>query len=86
MTPVKLSICCFRYAPAELRGDETALDALNARVLTAIQSDGRIYCSNAVLNERFCLRACIVNFRTEAEHMERLIDVAEELGRAQLTR
>ncbi len=86
MTPVKLSICCFRYAPAELRGDETALDALNARVLTAIQSDGRIYCSNAVLNERFCLRACIVNFRTEAGHMERLIEVAEELGRAQLTR
>ena len=45
-----------------------------------IQRDGRVYCSNAVLDGRFVLRACIVNFRTEAEHVERLLDVAAELG------
>jgi aromatic-L-amino-acid decarboxylase len=42
--------------------------------------DGRVYPSNAVLGERFVLRACIVNFRTEAEDMDRLLDVAAELG------
>jgi hypothetical protein len=26
------------------------------------------------------LRACIVNFRTEAEHIDTLLDVAAELG------
>jgi aromatic-L-amino-acid/L-tryptophan decarboxylase len=80
MTPVKLSICCFRYAPAALRNDDEALDRLNERLMTAIQTDGRVFCSNAVLDGRFCLRACIVNFRTEAEHMELLLEVARELG------
>ncbi len=80
MTPVKLSICCFRYAPAALQGDEEALDRLNERIMTAIHSDGRVYCSNAVLDGRFCLRACIVNFRTEAEHVRLLLEVAAEHG------
>ena len=81
MTPVKLSICCFRYAPPELRGDDEALDRLNERIMVAIQEDGRVFCSNAVLGGRFGLRACIVNFRSEAEHMELLLDVAAEHGR-----
>jgi len=61
MTPVGLSICCFRYAPPALRGREQELDRLNERLMGAIQADGRAYCSNAVLGGRFCLRACIVN-------------------------
>ena len=80
MAPVSLSICCFRYAPAALRGDEDRLDRLNERLMMAVMSDGRVYCSNAVLNGRFCLRACIVNFRTEAEHLELLVEVAAEHG------
>jgi aromatic-L-amino-acid/L-tryptophan decarboxylase len=50
--------------------------------MTSLQADGRVYCSNAVIGGRFGLRACIVNFRTEAEHVERLLDVAQELGEA----
>ncbi len=46
----------------------------------AIHLDGRVYCSNAVLGSRFVLRACIVNFRTEAEDVDALLDVAAELG------
>jgi aromatic-L-amino-acid/L-tryptophan decarboxylase len=80
MCPVSLSICCFRYAPVALRGDDEALNRLNERVMTAVMGDGRVYCSNAVLNGRFCLRACIVNFRTEAEHLELLLEVAAEHG------
>ena len=74
MSPVGLSICCFRYAPAELRGDEEALDRLNERIMVVSQADGRVFCSNAVVDGRFGLRACIVNFRTEAEHVERVLD------------
>jgi aromatic-L-amino-acid/L-tryptophan decarboxylase len=80
MMPPSLSICCFRYAPAGLRGREEELDRLNERVLSAVMGDGRVYCSNAVLHGRFCLRACIVNFRTEAEHLELLLEVAAEHG------
>jgi glutamate/tyrosine decarboxylase-like PLP-dependent enzyme len=89
MTPVGLSITCFRYVPADLsasgtRGDadgrDEYLDELNNRLMTAIQLDGRVYCSNAVLDGRFCLRSCIVNYRTEAEDMDALLDVASERG------
>ena len=48
--------------------------------MTEIQLEGRVYCSNAVLAGRFCLRSCIVNYRTEAEDMDALLDVASELG------
>ena len=69
-----------------LRGDDEAVDRLNERIMVAIQRDGRVYCSNAVIDGRFGLRACIVNFRTEAEHVERLLAVARELGKAERTR
>ena len=46
----------------------------------AIQSDGRVYISNAVLGGRFVLRACVVNFRTEAADMDAVLEVAEEIG------
>ncbi|MEX2276158.1 MAG: pyridoxal-dependent decarboxylase [Actinomycetota bacterium] len=83
VTPVSLSICCFRYVPPELAQDsgrEEYLDALNERIMTELQLDGRAYCSNAVLDGRFVLRACIVNFRTEAHHLDAMLDVASELG------
>ncbi len=85
--PVTLSICCFRYVPPDLAGTgpgapgrEEYLDELNRRLMTEIQLDGRVFFSNAVLGERFVLRVCIVNFRTEAADMDAVLDVAAELG------
>jgi glutamate/tyrosine decarboxylase-like PLP-dependent enzyme len=86
MCDPRLSICCFRYRPAGWDGDEAAVDRLNERVMTRIHADGRAYCSNAVIGGRFGLRACIVNYRTEAEDVERLLDVAAELGERELDR
>jgi aromatic-L-amino-acid decarboxylase len=80
MCPPRLSICCFRYRPRGWTGTEEELDRLNERLMTAIHADGRVYCSNAVIDGRFGLRACIVNFRTEAPDVERLLAVAAELG------
>jgi aromatic-L-amino-acid/L-tryptophan decarboxylase len=80
MCEPRLSICCFRYRPRDWAGTEEELDRLNERLMTAIHADGRVYCSNAVIDGRFGLRACIVNFRTEAPDLERLLAVAAELG------
>jgi hypothetical protein len=33
-----------------------------------------------VLDGRFCLRSCIVNYRTEAEDVEVLLEIAAEIG------
>jgi len=83
-TPVELSICCFRYVPPDLPSGgperEVYLNRLNERLMTEIQLDGRVYISNAILGDRFVLRACIVNFRTEADDIDAVLDVAAELG------
>lgn len=81
--PVGLSICCFRYVPPDLpevEGREAYLDLLNERLMTQTQQEGRVFFSNAVLRGRFVLRVCIVNFRTEAEELDLLLDVAAEVG------
>ena len=84
-----LSIACFRYVPEDLRDGggsarsperDAYLDRLNERLMSEIQMDGRVFPSNAVLDGRFVLRACIVNFRTEAAEIDGLLDVAAELG------
>jgi aromatic-L-amino-acid decarboxylase len=87
MAKVTLSICCFRYVPLSMASPESVsvvreayLDRLNERLMAEIQLDGRAFCSNAVLGDRYVLRACIVNFRTEAADVDALLDVACELG------
>jgi aromatic-L-amino-acid decarboxylase len=65
VAPVPLSIVCFRYR----KGD----DAFNKQLMVEIQRDGESYVSNATINGRFALRACIVNFRTQRADAERLL-------------
>ncbi|HET9702974.1 MAG TPA: aminotransferase class V-fold PLP-dependent enzyme [Vicinamibacterales bacterium] len=66
VAPVPLSIVCFRSR----QGD----DAFNRALMVELQRDGESYLSNAVINGRFALRACIVNFRTRPADVERLLD------------
>jgi glutamate/tyrosine decarboxylase-like PLP-dependent enzyme len=80
MCPVTLSIACFRYAPADSPLDDAALDALNERLMIAIRRDGRAFPSNAVLGGRYCLRACLVNHRTEADDIDALVEATVRLG------
>ena len=82
--PQALSIACWRYVPPgiEDRPDrESYLDLLNERLMYALQKSGRIYPSNAVLHGRFVLRACVVNYRTEAEDVEAAVELSVEHGR-----
>ncbi|MEP7347799.1 MAG: pyridoxal-dependent decarboxylase, partial [Gemmatimonadaceae bacterium] len=79
----ELSIACFRYVPREFRGDRSAepyLNRLNERLMSELQLGGSVFPSNAVVDGRFALRACIVNFRTEAVDVEMLIKQAIEKG------
>ncbi|MGH8894880.1 MAG: pyridoxal phosphate-dependent decarboxylase family protein, partial [Actinomycetes bacterium] len=70
ITPVTLSVCCFRVVPAHLRGDEDALDALNASIITWVQREGTAYLSGASVRGRTALRACITNFRTTDQDID----------------
>jgi aromatic-L-amino-acid/L-tryptophan decarboxylase len=81
-----LSICTFRYVPDVLRdgvgsGDtEALLNLLNQNLLGAIENDGRAFLSNAVVDGKYLLRMCIVNFRTSLEDIETLPGLIAELG------
>jgi aromatic-L-amino-acid/L-tryptophan decarboxylase len=80
-----LSICCFRFVPGGLvdgAGRAAYLDLLNERLMHELQLDGRVFPSNAVLPDGYALRACIVNFRTEAVDCDALLDRAADLGAA----
>jgi aromatic-L-amino-acid decarboxylase len=71
-----LSIVPFRRIPA--RGDA---DEHNRRLVRALQEDGRLYVTGAVVDGQWCLRPCIVNFRTTVEDAHALVDIAREVGR-----
>ncbi|NIP80884.1 MAG: aspartate aminotransferase family protein, partial [Gemmatimonadetes bacterium] len=76
-----LSIACFRYVPPGADPADGRLDALNERLMAELQWSGRVFPSNAVVDGRFALRACIVNFRTEAEDVDALVEETVRLGR-----
>jgi aromatic-L-amino-acid decarboxylase len=87
VAPVPLSIVCFRYR-ARLRADAAAQaeeDAFNKRLMVEVQRDGDSYLSNATINGRFALRACIVNFRTTPADVERLLETIRRVA-ARLSR
>jgi aromatic-L-amino-acid/L-tryptophan decarboxylase len=73
-----LSICCFRHVPAGM-GD-VELDRHNERLLEALQRDGHVYLSNATVDGRLALRACITNFRTTRGDVDRTVKTVRRLG------
>jgi aromatic-L-amino-acid decarboxylase len=77
--PPSLSICCFRYVPHGV-DDDAYLDRLNTRLMTELQLDGRVFPSNAVVHGRTTIRSCIVGYRTEADDLQRLLDLTREMG------
>jgi glutamate/tyrosine decarboxylase-like PLP-dependent enzyme len=83
----QLSITTFRYVPPELRSQagsatvERRLDEINQALLTRIEQAGDAFLSNALVNGRFALRACIVNFRTSLRDIEALLPSIARLGK-----
>jgi glutamate/tyrosine decarboxylase-like PLP-dependent enzyme len=90
LSPVELSICCFRYVPKELKAELTAandkdakainerLDRMNASVMNKVQTGGKAYLSNANVRGHFALRACITNFRTTKADIEETVEIIRE--------
>ncbi len=82
-----LSIATFRYVPPELHariGDEAGeayLDRLNQELLERLQRSGEVFVSNAIINGRYVLRACVVNFHTEASDIEAVPEIVVRHGR-----
>ena len=79
-----LSITTLRYVPQNYyttENRETYLNKLNETLLNNLQQGGEVFLSNAVVNERYCLRSCIVNFRTSEKDIEEVIEIIVREGR-----
>jgi glutamate/tyrosine decarboxylase-like PLP-dependent enzyme len=80
-----LSITTFRFVPKNLKFDDeesaSYLNKLNLQLLARLQQSGEVYLSNAVINGKFALRACIVNFRTSLADVEALLPIVVRMGR-----
>lgn len=93
LAPVELSICCFRYVPESMRAKllkaseselvplNAHLDKLNAAIMHSVQRGGRAYLSNATVNGKFALRACITNFRTTRTDIDETLEVVRAAAR-----
>jgi glutamate/tyrosine decarboxylase-like PLP-dependent enzyme len=84
LAPTNLSVVCFRYTPKDLQQSsqdiEHYLNHLNRAIAEAMRTDRRVLLSNTVLQEKFVLRACIVNFRTTTQDIQDIIQILRELG------
>ena len=54
---------------------------LNEALLNELQKSGEIFLSNALVNSKYCLRGCIVNFRTSKKDIEEMINIIVREGK-----
>lgn len=82
MAPTPFSVVCFRWepdgtgaaatlAPPAADAREVALDALNGRLLDAVNQSGEIFISHTKLNGHYVLRLAIGHARTTIDHVSR---------------
>jgi len=79
-----LSITTFRYVPVGLGQDQESekgyLNTLNEELLNTLQEGGEVFLSNAIVDDKYCLRACIVNFRTSKKDIEEIVAIVVREG------
>lgn len=79
-----LSITTFRYLPAGFGQDQEKekgyLNTLNEELLNTLQEGGEVFLSNAIVDDKYCLRACIVNFRTTQKDIKELVAIVVREG------
>ena len=79
-----LSITTLRYVPVDYSGSSenhtTYLNELNEALLNRLQQGGEVFLSNAIVMGKYCLRACIVNFRTSQKDIAESIEIIVREG------
>lgn len=81
-----LSISTFRFVPWDLRsrsGEASVagyLNRLNEAVQARLEREGEVFLSNAVVDGRYLLRGCIVNFRTDEVDVREIAEIVGRVG------
>jgi aromatic-L-amino-acid decarboxylase len=70
VAPVPFSVVCFRARPRGLE-ESADLDALNERLLTAVNASGDVFLSHTRLGGAYVLRLAVGHLRTSERHVAR---------------
>ncbi|MBT9312007.1 hypothetical protein IXB28_07295 [Leptothoe kymatousa TAU-MAC 1615] len=82
MTEPDLSIVCWRVEPQGYQGNEEDLNHLQVHILEELEKQNIAFLSKAKLHGgKLALRACVVNFRTQATDIEATVQASADIGR-----
>ena len=76
MAPVPFSTVCFRARPKGLSENET--DAVNEKLMNAVNQTGEMYISHTKLHNKLTLRLAIGNMKTQRKHVARAWKLLQE--------
>jgi glutamate/tyrosine decarboxylase-like PLP-dependent enzyme len=77
LAEVPLNIVCFRAHPPGV--PEGQLDSLNSDLAQRLLADGRVFVGSTTYDGQVALRPAIVNWRTGAADVERLVAIVREI-------
>lgn len=70
MAPVPLSLVCFRYRPENIT-DTEILNQLNEKLLSSLNTSGKIFLTHTKLSGQYVLRMSIAGTLTTQQHVEK---------------
>jgi aromatic-L-amino-acid decarboxylase len=82
MAPSPFGLVCFRLNPG---GADEQVDALNARILAAVNATGRVHLTHTRLDGRYALRMSIGQRTTTRAHVEEAWRIVREAAREAAT-
>ncbi len=80
LSPVVLSIVCFRFNPKSSNLSETAIEQINRKILVRVFWEDDAFMSSTMVNGAFTLRICIINHSTTWNDVKETLDVVETFG------
>ena len=73
-----LAVACFRYKGKLTT--ESAIEALNQRLIPALEADGNVFITGTKLNNQFVLRACLINHRKQKTSIDFLLETIRRVA------
>ena len=75
-----LTAVCFRYAPANCRGNDRGLDQLNQAIMEDVQVGGRAFLAGTDIHGHFALRSCALHYALNEDDVESIVSAVRDAG------
>jgi len=75
-----LTAVCFRYVPADWRGDDRGLDLLNQAIMEDVQVAGQAFLAGTDIGGRFALRSCALHYALNEDDVESIVGAVRDAG------